>query len=126
MNFRRLPLLFCDSKNDEPDRGVRRSVSCHPKNRTIMKAIRLALALALAFTFTSASVFAQTTNSADAAPKEAAILTPQPSPAPPINGAKVFGVRPGNPFLFTIAATGERPMTYAADGLPAGLKVDSS
>jgi alpha-galactosidase len=52
------------------------------------------------------------------------ILTPAESPSPKINGAKVFGVRPNNPFLFTIAATGTRPMTFAADGLPAGLQLD--
>jgi len=56
---------------------------------------------------------------------EAVILTP-PAPATPrINGAKVFGVRPGHPFLFTIPATGQRPMGFAVDGLPEGLKVDS-
>ncbi len=54
------------------------------------------------------------------------VLTPLPGPEPRINGAKVFGLRPGSPFLFTIAATGERPMTFAAEGLPAGLKLDSS
>jgi alpha-galactosidase len=37
----------------------------------------------------------------------------------------VFGVRPGHPLLFTIAATGDRPMEFSADGLPAGLSVDS-
>jgi alpha-galactosidase len=52
------------------------------------------------------------------------ILTPKPGPAPRINGAKVFGVRPGHPFLFTVAATGDRPMTYAADNLPSGLRID--
>ncbi len=51
-------------------------------------------------------------------------LTPKPGPEPRINGAKIFGVRPGSPFLFTIAATGDRPMTFAADNLPAGLRVD--
>jgi alpha-galactosidase len=45
-------------------------------------------------------------------------------PAPAIHGPKVFGVRPGNPFLFTIAATGDRPMTFSVSGLPSGLKVD--
>ena len=49
------------------------------------------------------------------------ILTPKPSATPRINGAKIFGVRPGHPFLFTIPATGERPITFAAEGLPAGL-----
>ena len=56
--------------------------------------------------------------------EEAVILTPEPGPAPRINGARVFGVRPGSPFLFTIAATGERPIRFAAEGLPAGLHLD--
>jgi alpha-galactosidase len=53
------------------------------------------------------------------------ILTPAAPATPRINGANVFGVRPGSPFLFTIAATGERPMTFSAKGLPRGLKLDS-
>jgi alpha-galactosidase len=58
-------------------------------------------------------------------PREpAVVLTPKESPKPRINGARVFGVRPGSPFLFTIRATGERPMTFAADGLPDGLTLD--
>jgi alpha-galactosidase len=53
------------------------------------------------------------------------ILTP-PAPATPrINGADIFGVRPGSPFLFAIPATGDRPMTFSADKLPRGLKLDS-
>ncbi len=56
--------------------------------------------------------------------EEAVILTPKPAPQPRINGAKVFGVRPGAPFLFTIAATGGRPMEFSAEGLPNGLKLD--
>ena len=54
------------------------------------------------------------------------ILTPKPSDNPKINGAKVFGVRPGNPFLYTIAATGKRPMTLSVEGLPDGLVLDPS
>jgi len=53
------------------------------------------------------------------------ILTPPESPNPKINGAKVFGVRPGHPFMFTIAATGKRPMTFAAENLPKGLSLDT-
>jgi len=53
------------------------------------------------------------------------ILTPAPAPQPRINGAKVFGVRPGNPMLYTIAATGQRPMTFSATGLPEGLSLDA-
>ena len=57
---------------------------------------------------------------------EAYILTPEPSPKPRINGAKVFGVHPGNPVIFTIPATGNRPMTFTAKNLPKGLKLDKS
>ncbi|MBN2704685.1 MAG: NPCBM/NEW2 domain-containing protein [Pontiellaceae bacterium] len=57
--------------------------------------------------------------------EEPYILTPKPKPTPRINGTKVFGVRPGSPFFFRIAATGDRPMTFAADGLPEGLKLDA-
>jgi alpha-galactosidase len=54
------------------------------------------------------------------------ILTPKPGPEPRINGTRIFGVRPGSPFLFTIAATGKRPMKYEALNLPEGLKCDPS
>lgn len=56
--------------------------------------------------------------------EEPVILTPKPPRAPRINGARIFGVRPGHPFLFTIPATGDRPMTFAAQDLPKGLTVD--
>lgn len=56
----------------------------------------------------------------------AVILTPKPARTPRINGARLFGVRPGSPFLFTIAATGERPMRFDATGLPEGLMLDSA
>ncbi len=52
------------------------------------------------------------------------VLTPKPSAKPKIHGAKIVGVRPGSPFLFSIAATGERPLTYQAEGLPEGLRID--
>ena len=54
------------------------------------------------------------------------ILTPKSAPTPRINSAKIFGVRPGSPFLFSIAATGDRPMTFAATGLPDGLQLDAA
>ena len=60
------------------------------------------------------------------APKEEkVVLTPKPPAKPRINGPKVFGVRPGHPFLFAIPASGDRPMEFAADGLPSGLNVDA-
>jgi len=57
---------------------------------------------------------------------EAIILTPKPGPAPHINGPEVYGCRPGNPFIYRIPTTGDRPMQFAAKGLPAGLKLDKS
>jgi alpha-galactosidase len=59
------------------------------------------------------------------APVAPYILTPAAPPTPRINGANVFGVRPGSPFLYTIAATGERPMKFSAKKLPKGLKLDA-
>jgi hypothetical protein len=56
--------------------------------------------------------------------EERYILTPPPSSIPRINGAKVVGASPGKPFLFTIATTGERPLTFKAKGLPKGFVLD--
>src|SRR5690349_10801655 len=52
------------------------------------------------------------------------ILTPKESPVPKINGPKIFGVRPDHPIVFTIPATGMRPMVFSADNLPKGVSVD--
>lgn len=56
--------------------------------------------------------------------EEAFLLTPKPGPAPRINGPKVYGCRPGNPFLFRVPCTGERPMQFTAKDLPATLSLD--
>jgi alpha-galactosidase len=73
---------------------------------------------ALVFTLVaSASVLAS-----DPAPT---ILTPKPAAVPRINGARIFGVRPGHPFLFTIPATGDRPLEFSVSDLPKGLALDS-
>lgn len=54
------------------------------------------------------------------------ILTPSEPAVPRINGARITGARPGNPFLFTIPATGERPITFKAENLPQGLVLDQN
>jgi len=54
------------------------------------------------------------------------LLTPPIADKPRINGPKVFGVRPGSPFFFQIAATGKNPLTYSVKDLPAGLSVDAA
>jgi alpha-galactosidase len=51
------------------------------------------------------------------------ILTPPPPDTPRINGARVYGQRPGRPFLFTIPVTGQTPIQYSAEGLPDGLTI---
>ncbi len=53
------------------------------------------------------------------------ILTPTPGKIPRINGTTVFGVRPGSPVVFKIAATGEKPLKYEVLNLPVELKLDS-
>ena len=57
---------------------------------------------------------------------EAVVLTPKAAPSPHINGPRVYGCHPGHPLLYRIPATGTRPMTFAADGLPDGLKLDAA
>ena len=52
------------------------------------------------------------------------ILTPALPASPRINGPEVYGARPGKPFLFLIPATGNRPITFATEGLPEGLRLD--
>ncbi len=52
------------------------------------------------------------------------VLTPRPAAAPRLNHPAVYGARPGNPFLYRIPTQGLRPMTFAAQGLPASLQLD--
>ena len=52
------------------------------------------------------------------------LLTPEPGNKPRINSAGVFGATPGNPFLYTIAATGQRPLAFSAENLPKGLSLN--
>jgi alpha-galactosidase len=53
------------------------------------------------------------------------IYTPAEKPQPRINGARVVGVRPGNPFFFHIPVSGVRPLDYRLTGLPAGLSLNA-
>ena len=55
------------------------------------------------------------------------IATAKPfSGAPKINIASVFGASPEKPFLLRIPVTGQRPITYGAKNLPAGLKLEDN
>lgn len=54
------------------------------------------------------------------------ILTPEAPETPRINGPKIYGARPNSDFLFRIPATGVQPITFSAEGLPKGLKLDKN
>ena len=54
------------------------------------------------------------------------VLTPRPGPSPRINGPLVYGCRPGNPILYRIPCTGERPIKYSAKHLPKTLSLDTA
>jgi alpha-galactosidase len=57
---------------------------------------------------------------------EPAILTPKPPAKPRFNGVRVFGVRPKRPILLRLAVTGQRPIKFAAEGLPQGAIFDAA
>jgi alpha-galactosidase len=102
--------------------------------RHLAAVIAVASALAVAgLAATVANSHQASDVSRDAAPQRAAatqsdaepgILTPPAPHEPRINGPGVYGVRPGRPFLYRIPATGDRPMRFAAENLPAGLRLD--
>jgi hypothetical protein len=57
--------------------------------------------------------------------EEQIIAAAKPEAAPHFNGTMVIGIRPGTPFIYSLAVTGERPVTFSAKKLPRGLKLDS-
>src|SRR6185437_3545386 len=71
-------------------------------------------------------VEAQTNTPKPASLEQAEIRTPKAPATPRITGPDIFGVRPGNPFLYHIPAAGDRPMTFTAADLPKGLKLDEA
>jgi len=93
--------------------------------KSLTKTSLLAVALLSSTAVLIAADAPTNTPPAPAAPPPApVILTPKPAATPRLNGPKIFGVRPGSLFLYSIPATGDRPMNFAADGLPDGLKLD--
>ncbi|MEX2316730.1 MAG: NPCBM/NEW2 domain-containing protein [Pirellulales bacterium] len=54
------------------------------------------------------------------------VLTPKAGREPKINGPGLTGVSARRPVLYRIPATGARPITFSATGLPAGLTLDSA
>jgi alpha-galactosidase len=91
-----------------------------------MKHLKNYFLLIACLLFGSNLLNAQAQAQPDPAALRSRILTPPPPDTPRVNGPRVFGARPGSVFLYTIPATGKRPMTFAADGLPAGLALDAA
>jgi hypothetical protein len=44
--------------------------------------------------------------------------------APRLGGARIIGVYPNTPLIYALSVSGERPVSFAAKKLPAGLKLD--
>jgi alpha-galactosidase len=79
------------------------------------------LLISLAICLASAQLHAASLTSDDPV-----LLTPKAPREPRINGPSVYGVRPGSPFLYRIPCTGDRPRSFRAEHLPAGLTLDAS
>ena len=56
--------------------------------------------------------------------EEQIITAAKAGAAPRFNGARIVGIRPGTPFLHSLAVTGTRPITFSAKKLPDGLSLD--
>jgi alpha-galactosidase len=56
-----------------------------------------------------------------AAQTDISIAMPTAAAEPQILGPATFAAKSGTAFLYTIAATGQKPLMFTATGLPAGL-----
>ncbi|HTQ49297.1 MAG TPA: putative Ig domain-containing protein [Candidatus Acidoferrales bacterium] len=56
--------------------------------------------------------------------EEQIIAAARADAVPRFNGTSVIGIRPGTPFLQSLAVTGVRPVTFSTKRLPAGLTLD--
>lgn len=96
------------------------NVSVHWSIRVILLTILFfTMALSLAYPNSETAIHQEMDDSL-----KSSILTPPTPETPQINGARVFGVRPGSPFLYSVPVTGKRPIKYTAKNLPRGLKLD--
>lgn len=55
-----------------------------------------------------------------------ATIEPWDQGAPAINGPRTHGASRATPFFFAIPTTGDRPIRFEAEGLPAGLTLDAT
>lgn len=52
------------------------------------------------------------------------ILTPKAPAVPRFNTTELYGVRPGSPVIFRFGVSGDKPMTFSAEGMPEGLSLN--
>lgn len=90
-----------------------------------MKTAGIFLSLALSANLLSAQIVSLNTNLNEREEQIIAASKSDANGAPQFNGAKIDGIRPNTPLIFSLAVVGERPLEFSADGLPAGLKLDS-
>ena len=95
-------------------------MSCTRSLSTVLVSLAL---LATAAQFRAAEAAPQTVAATPASLPDISHATPT---APAIHGPRVVGSTPGRPFLFTIPATGEKPLQFSAKGLPDGLALDAA
>ena len=87
-----------------------------------MKSGKIVLWLLLAGVSLRAEIVSSNTNLS--AREEQIIAAAKMDRAPRFNGARIIGIHPNTPFLLSLAASGERPLTFSAKRLPAGLSLD--
>ena len=56
--------------------------------------------------------------------EQAIIAAAQPVSAPQFNGAKIIGLHPGQPLIYSLTVSGDRPLTFSTHNLPIGLTLD--
>ena len=112
-------LAMTDLFTNETETLPERKVSVSPKKGTVLSwPVRDQKRMSV--TYTDAR-FGETLTASYCAPY---ILTPPAPASPRYNGPQVWGVRPGSPVIFRLAFSGEKPMKYAVEGLPEGVRLD--
>jgi alpha-galactosidase len=56
--------------------------------------------------------------------EEQIIAAAKAGAAPQFNGARIVGIRPGTPLVYSLAVSGARPLEFSAKKLPDGLSLD--
>lgn len=82
-----------------------------------------ALLVAIATVSQTAEIFSPNTNLT--ALEQQLVAATKTEAAPQFNGARVIGLRPNTPLIYSLAVSGERPISFSAKNLPTGLKLDS-